>query len=816
MSKNFRSRILFIVPFLVIIALYYSLQTVNVDNKTRENFAQLVPQDPRYSEQKNTLDNIQLESAWEITTGSEREIIVAVIDDAIDINHPDLKDNLIAGYDFVDGNDDPSPELCTDPVTQIAELETHGTQVAGVIGARGSNNIGIAGVSWYVKIMPLRIGCFYSRTLETQAVQYAINNGAHIINASYGGPNALVRNEAVIELLKTTGQSVLLVAAAGNDQINNDDTPMYPANLNLPNVISVAASDGNNRLTEWAQFGASSVDITAPGVNLKTTTAGGGYGEASGSSFSTAVVSGVAALLKAYDVEDRLSASDLKAVLQASVTPVSEQKPYIKTMGVVNARAALDLINSPRPVMSIVGFHFEDAGQNFENSRLDNNETGTLVIELENLWEDVLTGNISISVNHIAIRLSMRDFNLLPMAADERRILRVPIQISTLNGHQRIRFTLDIQLTSESGSVSYQRHFELQTGILANNVAINALIQKNNQDDYQYYHFNIEPGLERVSIELDNVASDTRNIGLLADFDQRPQINFRGFNGAKYWYSAKYRVDNDSDFERIGFRIPAINPSTLNIMVFNRPASTTTTFDTNKAYKLKVCSYSELDGNVPPQVNAGEDKVVLPNERVMLRGEVNDSDGEITRFYWRSDSGIAFSKLNETDIVFDAPTTGEHSFSFIAIDNGCKQSVDRVMITIEDENGNEPEGLILNPRRLNIDENSGFDVRVSAFYNSREISNLRLVSAPEGVVFSGGNLSWTNASPVGVHVIQFSVTIDGETLSGAITVNIASRSVGNGGGCVALNQGAFDPLFFIYLFLSYFSIRNKTVLRNKN
>jgi len=117
MYKYFYMHILLIVSFLALFAFYSSFDTAENDNNKREIFAQLIPQDPRYSEQKNTLDKIQLESAWEITTGAEREIIVAVIDDAIDISHPDLKDNLIAGYDFVDGDTDPSPESCIDPVT---------------------------------------------------------------------------------------------------------------------------------------------------------------------------------------------------------------------------------------------------------------------------------------------------------------------------------------------------------------------------------------------------------------------------------------------------------------------------------------------------------------------------------------------------------------------------------------------------------------------------------------------------------------------------------------------------------------------------
>jgi len=779
--------------------------------------SQLIPIDTKYSDQKSVLSNINLESAWDLTTGSN-EVIVAIIDDAIDISHPDLRNNMMAGYDFVDGDNDPSPGLCVDSVNQTEILEQHGTQVAGIIAATGNNNLGIAGVNWQVKIMPLRIGCYYSSNLETQAVQYAIDHGAHIINASYGGPALRARNEKVIQLLEDQAREILFVTAAGNYHLNNDDIPMYPGNIDFPNVITVAASDRNNQLTEWAQYGATSVDLSAPGLDLLTTIAGSDYDKVNGSSFSTAVVSGVAALVKSYDISQSLSASDLKAVLQASVSPVEGQNARSKTSGVVNARAALDLLDRPQPVVSIVAVRYVDDGAIFNNGLIDEHENGNISIELENLWADMITGTVSVSVENSLVQLPTSFYNLSSLSVSERRELTIPIQTSTFSGHQRIRFHLDIKATGTSESVSYRRSFEIQTSALVSNKQINARIQQNNFDDYQYFHLNIPQNMDRVAVQLEYDPSDSRDMGLLAAFDKRPQIHFRDFNGASYWYSATYHSDNKTGFERIDLRTAALTSSSLKVMVFNAPGrNPSESFTFNKPYKLKGCYFSDLDGNSPPKVNAGTDKSVNAGDSVVLTGEVSDIDGEITHSYWVSSNGIDFVVLNATQIQFTAPTSGDYTFSLVAIDNGCKKTVDNVSISVSDVNGNEPDGLILNPRTLNIDENSGFDVLVSAFFNSKEVTNLSMLTAPEGVEYKNGNLSWQNASPPGVYLIKFSANVSNQTLFGTITVDIAQRSVGNGGGgCVIMKNSEFDPLFLIYIFLSYFFIQKKSFLRKKH
>ena len=781
--------------------------------------SQVFPVDPQYSNQKDALNNIQIESAWDITTGS-REIIVAVIDDAIDIHHPDLRDNMMPGYDFLDGDNDPSPGKCVDSVTQIEALEQHGTQIAGVIGATGNNNLGISGINWQIKIMPLRIGCAYPRNLEFLAVQYAIEHGANIINASYGGPAALATNTKVLALLKTVEQDVLFVTSAGNYQGNNDDSPVYPGNSPLLNVITVAASDTNNQLSEWTQYGAASVDLSAPGVGIQTTIAGdnvfGDYSEVNGSSFSTAVVSGVAALIKSQDFNKNLSAPDLKAILQASVSSVDGHISKTKTAGVVNAKIALELLSFPQPVVSISAINYDDSGSIYENNLIDENEIGEITVQLENLWREVLSGEINVSVDNEIVQLSTTVFNLSAMQVGENIEITIPIQTNSFSGHQRINFLLNIQVTGTSQNVQYKRSFEIQTGPLNNNKIVNYRIQQNNFDDYQYYHLNIPPNMDRASIELTYSTSDTRDMGLLSSFNQRPEIQFRPFAGNPYWYQSDYRVDGNSGFESLSVQFPAAARSTLNVMVFNAsPVNPFDNFEKNKNYSLKACFYSDNDGNQAPFVDVGDNRVVNAGDSVILSATVSDIDGIITRSYWMTNSDVAFTVLENHQIQFIAPAAGEYSFTFVAIDDGCKRTVDNVRINIKEITGNEPQGLILSPPDIFIEENSGIDVFVSGFYNAKAVTNLVLVKAPDGATYLNGKLTWRDISPTGIYFVKFTASVDSQLLEGTITVNVEKRSEGGGGGgCVLMKTDKFDPTLLIYVFLSGFFIHKRSKKQN--
>jgi subtilisin family serine protease len=222
--------------------------------------------------------DIDAPEAWDITTGSTN-VIIAVIDTGVAYNHPDLNENIwvntneiagngidddgngyiddIYGWDFIDNNGYPE------------DYEGHGTHVAGTIAAKGNNNIGIAGVMWSAKIMSIRVlgvSGFVNVADAADAITYAADNGARIINASWGGYDYTLTLYNAISY--AASKNVLFVAAAGNERNNNDTDPFYPASYNLPNIISVAATDYNDRLASFSNYGANSVDLAAPGVNI--------------------------------------------------------------------------------------------------------------------------------------------------------------------------------------------------------------------------------------------------------------------------------------------------------------------------------------------------------------------------------------------------------------------------------------------------------------------------------------------------------------------------------------------------------------------
>ena len=245
--------------------------------------------------------------AWSLQTGNDT-IVIAISDTGVDYNHSDLSPNMwsnpdeaansgdddangyvddVRGWNFAYGNNNPLDD------------EGHGTFVAGVIGARGNNSIGIAGTCWQCKLMPLKAldneGSGYNTDIA-EGFNYARKKGAKILNASHAGPTSATLQLAVNNL---EAAGVLLLAAADNDARNEDVYVDYPACYTNRNVISVGASDNEDRIAYFSNFGAKTVDLFAPGDSIWSTQRGNGYGLDSGTSFATPLVAGVAGLLKA-------------------------------------------------------------------------------------------------------------------------------------------------------------------------------------------------------------------------------------------------------------------------------------------------------------------------------------------------------------------------------------------------------------------------------------------------------------------------------------------------------------------------------------
>ena len=232
--------------------------------------------------------DISVAEAWEIETG-RHEVIIAVIDTGVAYDHQDLTDNVwtnndeipnngidddnngyiddLHGWDFVHDDNEPS-DYSTDVYG-----DGHGTHVAGTIAAKGDNGIGITGVMWQASIMPLQIfdlfqtGSFLEGQIQLSniinSIEYAVENGAKIVNCSFGGGPYSQFQYDMISYSNQNG--VLIVAAAGNDTNNNDAYPFYPASYDLPNIISVAGTNEQDELANYSNYGLSTVDVAAPG-----------------------------------------------------------------------------------------------------------------------------------------------------------------------------------------------------------------------------------------------------------------------------------------------------------------------------------------------------------------------------------------------------------------------------------------------------------------------------------------------------------------------------------------------------------------------
>ncbi len=327
--------------------------------------AQAVPDDPGYSKlygldntgQTNGIPDadVDAQEAWDSTTGSPTTV-VAVIDEGVDVKHPDLRDNIWVNPDEVAGNrvdddgngyvddvngwdfaNDDASVYDPDPVTGSGD--EHGTHVAGTIAAEGNNGTGVTGVNWQASIMVLKFlgpdGGYTSDAVE--ALNYAVREGVKISNNSWGGGGKSQALQDAISRADASGH--LFVAAAGNDGTDNDATPHYPSSYDNSNIIAVAATDDDDIVASFSNFGAGTVDLAAPGVSVLSTLPGDRYGSYSGTSMATPHVTGVAALLKSQN--PAYTDGELKPQILEFAESKNSLQGKVATGGRLNAFAAI-------------------------------------------------------------------------------------------------------------------------------------------------------------------------------------------------------------------------------------------------------------------------------------------------------------------------------------------------------------------------------------------------------------------------------------------------------------------------------------------
>jgi subtilisin family serine protease len=290
--------------------------------------------------------------AWGVTTGS-RSVVVGEVDSGVDYNHPDLSANVWSNPGGVGGcaagthGYNVLTDLC-DPLDDETVYGGHGTHVAGIIGAVGNNGRGVTGVNWTTTILPVK-WLDSSGGGTTSGLISALN---WLLEAQAAGVNIRVVNDsatwkgdaysqALADEIDLLGQhDILFVTAAGNTGDNNDTLSLrrYPCGYDRPTEICVTASNQQDGLPSWANYGPTTVDLAAPGNNIYSTLRNGTYGYVSGGSMASPQVAGTAALILSTGY---MSAADLKADILANVDPVPALSGLVRTGGRLDICKAL-------------------------------------------------------------------------------------------------------------------------------------------------------------------------------------------------------------------------------------------------------------------------------------------------------------------------------------------------------------------------------------------------------------------------------------------------------------------------------------------
>jgi len=469
---------------------------------------QAIPNDQYYSKQWH-YETIALPQAWDITTG-DNSVIVAVLDSGVQLNHPDLKGNLLStGYDFVsdpqnagDGDGiDPDP---TDSSAPSSHSHNHGTHVAGTIAAVSNNRIGVAGVAWNAKIMPVRV-CGNNGCTDTDIIQgllYAAglpndsgtvpSQRAKIINMSLGGQiyNSLAQ-ETINEVVS---QGVTVIAAAGNDAEKGNPIN-YPCAYN--NVICVGAVGPSLTRASYSEYN-SYVDVVAPGgdeAGLVLSTVWNdnynqpGYGGMPGTSMATPHVSGVAALM--LSVNPSLTPAQIQQILTGTALdlgPPGKDDEY--GYGLINAyRAVANAAGISLPGTPILHTDPSDlfltSGDTQETISIMNLAGGILTID--NVTEKEKSGGnwLSISLDKntapALLKVTAHTSGLSPDTFE------ATITITTNAGTKKIPVIFDNRTTPDLGTITVQL-FDMQENLVAQTTT-------NQAQGFAYQFNNLEPGL---------------------------------------------------------------------------------------------------------------------------------------------------------------------------------------------------------------------------------------------------------------------------------------------------------------------------------
>lgn len=363
------------------------------------HFPTATPNDPNYTslwglhntgQSGGTNDaDIDAPETWDVLTDAS-DVFVAVIDTGVDRAHADLTANMwtnpleiagngvdddnngfiddVNGWDFFDDDNDPT------------DTHSHGTHCAGTIGAAGNNGTGIVGVCWDVSMVGIRfLGPTGGSTSDAiESVNYATTLGVDLTSNSWGGGGF---SAALLQAIENGGsEEILFIAAAGNESVDTDVTPHYPSSYDSDTILSIAASDRNDDIASFSNWGDISVDLAAPGVTIYSTVLNGGYGNKNGTSMATPHVSGAAALLLALAPD--LTHLELRQLLMQSVDPVPAFSQNTVTGGRLNLRNAMNQLGGPS--LRMTQFTVTDTSGGNGNGIINPGEPVSIQIDIMN------------------------------------------------------------------------------------------------------------------------------------------------------------------------------------------------------------------------------------------------------------------------------------------------------------------------------------------------------------------------------------------------------------------------------------------------
>ncbi|MCA9792335.1 MAG: S8 family serine peptidase, partial [Candidatus Eremiobacteraeota bacterium] len=313
------------------------------------------------------LNKIQAPEAWAQVTGSDQGPLVAIVDSGIDLDHPDLVGNLwnnpgevadgrdndrngvtddLHGYNAIDRNGNPDDD------------NSHGSHVAGTIAAQGNNGQGVVGVNWDGRLMATKFLAANGKgttAAAIRAINYASENGARLANHSWGSEGGW-GNRSLRDAMASS--PMLHLVAAGNETADLAKEAHYPAAFNLPNQVTVAATDWSDNLADFSNYG-EGVHLAAPGTSIYSTEPGGRFGYKSGTSMATPHVTGVAALIASR--YPQASNEEIRKRLLSSVDIIDGLRGSVETSGRLNALKAVENdTQAPAPINSLRGWAYAD------------------------------------------------------------------------------------------------------------------------------------------------------------------------------------------------------------------------------------------------------------------------------------------------------------------------------------------------------------------------------------------------------------------------------------------------------------------------